>query len=223
MRNPLLLVKIARAAITLVRDPDRLDEVFTIADQLQQTESLDAIIAHVIRDPQGARALDERPRIALDLPAFRKLPDGSFGREVVRYYDEQRLDPSALPYRPAPDGRAFVRAHLYETHDLWHVVTGFGTDVAGEVGLQAFYLAQLPARLAAVLIGIVYLNTFLYRFDDKDARTDAVARGWTLGRAAHPLFGARWNDLWELPLTEVRARFGIPAAGVERPCYAAAA
>lgn len=223
MRNPLVLVKIARAAVILVRDPDRLDEVFTIADQLQQTESLDAIIAHVVRDPQGARALVERPRVALDLAAFRKLPDGSFGREVVRYFDDQRLDPNALPYRASDDGRAFVRAHLYETHDLWHVVTGFQTDVAGEVGLQAFYLAQFPARLAAVLIGLVYLNTFIYRFDDKDARTDAVARGWALGRAARPLFGARWNDLWELPLTEVRARFGIPPGGVERTRFAAAA
>jgi ubiquinone biosynthesis protein Coq4 len=34
----------------------------------------------------------------------------------------------------------------YETHDIWHVVTGFHTDVAGELGLQAFYLAQFPGR-----------------------------------------------------------------------------
>jgi ubiquinone biosynthesis protein Coq4 len=27
---------------------------------------------------------------------------------------------------------------------VWHVATGFSTDIAGELGLEAFYAAQLP-------------------------------------------------------------------------------
>jgi ubiquinone biosynthesis protein COQ4 len=102
-----------------------------------------------------------------------------------------------------------VRAHLYETHDFWHVMTGFDTDVAGEVGLQAFYLAQFPARLAAVLIGLMFLNTFLYRFDDRDRRMDAMVRGWKLGRDARPLFGVRWDTMWSTPLADVRAQYRL--------------
>jgi ubiquinone biosynthesis protein Coq4 len=209
MRNPLSLVKIARAGITLVRDPDRLGEVFEIADGLADTGSIDAIIDHVRRDPGGASALVEHPRVQLDLPTLRTLPDGSFGREAARFLDARGLDPGNLPHRPASDARSFVRAHLYETHDLWHVATGFDTDVAGEVGLQAFYLAQFPARLAAILLGLMFMNTFLYRFDDRDRRMEAMVRGWQLGRAARPLFGVRWDTLWTTPLEEVRARHGL--------------
>lgn len=104
---------------------------------------------------------------------------------------------------------SWVRAHLFETHDLWHVATGFDTDVAGEVGLQAFYLAQFPTRLATMLIAIVFINTLIYGFEDRAARMDSIVRGWTLGRTAGSLIGVRWNDLWEVPLDDVRAQLGV--------------
>jgi ubiquinone biosynthesis protein Coq4 len=209
MRNPLRFVKLARAGVSLVRDPDRLGEVFEIADSLSDSTSVDAIVEHVRRDPAGARALVEHPRVTVDLGQLRALPDGSFGREAARFLDDRGLDPASLPRRDADDPGSFVRAHLYETHDLWHVATGFDTDVAGEVGLQAFYLAQFPARLATVLLGLMFMNTFLYSFDDRDRRMDAMVRGWQLGRAARPLFGVRWDTLYATPISEVRAQFGL--------------
>jgi ubiquinone biosynthesis protein COQ4 len=186
MRNPLTLVKLAVAAVRLVRDTDRLDEVFAIADSLDEGgNELQLIVDHAHRDPQGARALRERPRVELDLPRLRTLPDGTFGREVARFFDERGLDPASIPRLEHTDATSWLRAHLYETHDLWHVATGFETDVAGEVGLQAFYQAQMPTRLSTILIGLVFLNTFLFEFDDRDRRMAEIARGWTLGRALH--------------------------------------
>lgn len=214
MQNPLVLVKIARAAVRLVRDPNRLDEVFAIADQLEQTEAIDAIVDFVRRDPAGASALVERPRVSIDLPRLRALPEGTFGREVARFFDTNGLDPASLPKMPATDPRGFVRAHLYETHDLWHVATGFSSDVPGEIGLQAFYLAQFPARLAVILLGLMFMNTFLYRFDEREPRMDELARGWQMGKHARPFFGVRWNDLWDVPLADVRARLGVTATPV---------
>lgn len=40
---------------------------------------------------------------------------------------------------------------LSQTHDLWHVITGFDTTVVGEIGLQAFHLTQFPYPLASAL------------------------------------------------------------------------
>lgn len=211
MPNPLAAFRIARAALRLVRDPNRLDEVIAMADDLGDSPAFDAIVRHVEAMPGGRAAMAERPRVDLDLPRLRQLADGTFGREAARFLDARGLDPADLPRRPADDGPAWVRAHLYETHDLWHVVTGFDTDVAGELGLQAFYLAQFPARLAAAILAIGFINTFLYAFDERDARTDAIARGWQLGKAARPFLAVRWADLWTLPLAEVRARLGVTA------------
>lgn len=221
MQNPLVLARIARAAVRLVRDPNRLDEVIAMADQLGEGPAFAAIIEHVERMPGGRTVMTDRPRVEIDLPRLRQLADGTFGREAARFLDARGLDPADLPRRPADDGKAWVRAHLFETHDLWHVVTGFDTDVAGELGLQAFYLAQFPARLAAAILAIGFLNTFLYAFDDRDARVDAIARGWQLGKTARPFLGVRWADLWSLPLAEVRARLNITAPIAARAAAAA--
>ena len=211
--RPLALFRMARAAYRLVKDPTRLDEVIAIADDIGANHAqFRPIVDHVRTTAIGAAALRDRPRVDLVLARLRLLPDGSFGREAARFLDDRRLDPEDLPRRPAADEYAWLHAHLFETHDLWHVVTGFDTDVAGEAGLQAFYLAQFPARLASVLLAVVFLNTFLFRFDDRDPRMEAIVRGWQLGKAARPLTGVDWNQLWELPLAEVRARLGLPAA-----------
>lgn len=148
------------------------------------------------------------------------------GRELAGLGFEQRdhlrhvplgagLDPAALPSLRADDGHAYVRAHLYETHDVWHVLTGFATDVAGELGLQAFYVAQLPGRLAPALVAGGLVNMILFDFGARDARMRAIVRGWLLGKRARPLFGGRWAELWEEPLDEVRRRYGLDLGSVE--------
>jgi ubiquinone biosynthesis protein Coq4 len=85
------------------------------------------------------------------------------------------------------------------------VVTGFATDVAGELGLQAFYLAQFPGRLAMLLLPLGMLNTMLYARDDVGRRMDEITRGWQMGRAARRLFGIDWSSMWDQPLHEIRA------------------
>lgn len=210
MLKPLQLVKIAVAGWRLVKDPNRLDEVIAIADDLGNSPAFDDILDHVRTQPGGAEAIRDRPRMRVDLPRLRTLPDGTFGREAARFMDERKLDPAALPHRPSTDDATWLRAHLFETHDLWHVATGFDTDVPGEAGLQAFYMAQFPARLAPILLAIVFTNTFLYKFDERDARMDAIAHGWRLGKQAAPLLGVRWDQLWHVPLAEVRARLRLP-------------
>lgn len=204
----------ARGAWRVAKDPGRLDEVIAIADRLGETDAFRAIVAHVVARPAGRAAMAERPRVDLDLPYLRTLPDGSFGREAARFLDQRGLDPADLPHRDATDELSWLRAHLFESHDLWHVATGFDTDVAGEAGLQAFYLAQFPARLATILLAIIFVNTFVWSFDDRDARMDAITRGWQLGKRAEQLLAVRWADLWHVPLVEVRRRLALPVDGV---------
>ena len=103
---------------------------------------------------------------------------------------------AAIPTLPVSDEFTFIRAHLYETHDVWHAVTGFGADVAGELGLQAFYGAQAPSTLPLFLLAMGFLNTAIYSPDERERRIDAIARGWEMGRNAQALFGVRWDELW---------------------------
>lgn len=57
------------------------------------------------------------------------------------------IDPS-----PVQSLQEFIVHRLRETHDIVHVLIGFGTDPTGELGLQAFNLAQNRSPLAVMLI-----------------------------------------------------------------------
>ena len=211
MPSPLAYAKALRAFVRLVRDPTRLDEVFVLAE-LVETEEGAARVAEVFTsDPRSAQVLRDRPRLGeVDLAKLARLPEGTLGRAFADAMIRMKLDPKDIL---VPEGVAsdfdFVRAHLRETHDIWHPVTGFDTDVAGELGLQAFYLAQFQAPLSALLLMVGFANTLFYGMEDRDRRMRAIVRGWLIGKRAEPFFGVRWADMWATPLLEVRRRLRV--------------
>ncbi len=38
---------------------------------------------------------------------------------------------------------------------------------------------------------------------------EALSLGYRTGQRAEPLFGVDWESLWDVPIDEVRSRFGI--------------
>jgi ubiquinone biosynthesis protein Coq4 len=199
-----------RCFVVLARDPRRLDVVFSLRESLDDPAAMAPILSRLRAMPGPAAALRARPRLTLDLPTLRRLPEGTVGRAYARFMDDQGLDPASIPTLGARDDESYLSAHLYETHDLWHVLTGFAPDVAGELGLQAFYLAQLEGPLPVAILAAGMLNT-LGRLDDARARMDAIAHGWALGKAARPFFGLPWAELLGRPLADVRRELGLEA------------
>lgn len=209
-----------RATMSFVRlssDLDRLDEVFTYAQTLMTDENKREGVGFFSGFAWGQKALGERHRLGtVDLEALARLPQGTLGREFADHMKRNGLDLAAIPDLPSRDEGEFIFAHFYETHDIWHVVTGFATDKAGELGLQAFYLAQGgPARLSAMILSAGFLELLLKKgaFEDREARLFQVSRGYVMGKKAKPLFGVRWDDLWEVPLDEVRRSLGVDVVG----------
>src|ERR1700677_2520227 len=130
--------------VDLVRHPEHLDRVFEIADALASRPVFEKMRDHFAADVQGAAALRDKPRLAVRIDALASLPEGTLGRAFADHLKKNGLDPASIPTLAGSTDLEFVRAHLYETHDVWHAVTGFETDVAGELGLQSFYAAQMP-------------------------------------------------------------------------------
>lgn len=206
-------LKLLWSSVRLVRDPNRLDDIFkageNIASDAELSELVDAIAA---TGAEPARSFVTRPRVEIDREALAALAPGTLGREFHEFLAANDLEPDVFLDRAAGNESEYAITHLYETHDLWHVATGFGTDVAGELGLQAFYLAQLPSMLAMLLLPLGLINGMLYDRDDVTRRMDEITRGWRLGKASRPLFGAEWTAMWDTPLSEIRARYGLEVA-----------
>lgn len=203
--------------VKLTKDPTQLDQVFAIAEGFENPARLESLMENFRNVPQHAEALRERPRIGhLELSTMAKHAPGTLGRAVHDELTRLGIDPKDMVL-PEGDGEFdYVRAHMRETHDIWHVVTGFDTDVAGELGLQAFYYAQYRTPLPPLLLSVGMMNTILYAMDDGDRRMRAIVRGWLMGRAAKTFFGIRWAEMFDLPLEEVRRRVGVDVAMVER-------
>lgn len=219
-------VRLVHTVNRLIEDPTRLDVVFELGRRTLTGATLPPELARpevqaYVRKPQSP--------LAVDLPALQKLPAGTLGRTFADWLTAKGYEPGELLEQDRAHGNTETeveryRQHLAGTHDLWHVLTDFDTDVPGEVGLQAFYLAQLRTPLALVLIAAMLLRGLRYADTAIAPCMDAITRGWRMGKAAQPLFGVDWSTLWSTPLSEVRARFALdlePAAALAPTALAA--
>ena len=199
------------AFLRLVRDPlADLSPVFRLATAISDPEYIEEVEASFSSCDHAKLAMQTQPRLgSVDLPALRGLPEGTLGREFARFLDTHQLDIHALPVKGIHDRGGYVVAHLYETHDIWHVMFGFDPSITGELGLQATYASQFPAKLPLLLIPAILLNTLLFSFEETRERMDALVLGWRLGSEAETLIGLRWNELWDVPLQTLQDRFNI--------------
>lgn len=200
----------------LIKDPEnQLDSVFAISAKLAEPKALAQIGDHVAENsPYAKEAFEKMHRVDLKglLATTASLPEDSLGREFAKFVQSRNIDPADIPTLPVKSREDYVQAHLYETHDLWHVLCGFNTDTDGELGLQAFYLAQMPARLSLILLAAGFIHSALFDISEKEHRMSEMFRGWQMGKKAKSLFGVDWNQYWGMPLSQVREHFALSQA-----------
>jgi ubiquinone biosynthesis protein Coq4 len=213
LRNPF---RYALALWRTLRDPSRTDEVAIVQLGLLRTRFArrfvrpGAIAEALARDPRTAPRLDSlRPAVRIDLEALARLPLSTFGRAVASHLGPRGLDPNLVDF-PTRSREELVLNHLYATHDLWHVVTGFGNDLPGEAGIGGFYAAQLDAPpFIALQVSMLFCNSVFFQPATLHERMAAFAAGYEAGRRAKPLFGIEWENLWSTPLQDVREQLGL--------------
>ena len=151
-----------QAAVALLRDPDDLPQVFTIIEALS-FDTLSRIAARFEATPGGRALLAGRPDIVTllaDRAWLAQLPSGSVGRAYLDFVTRENISAEgiraaamtgATGARRLPPPLDYVFARMRDTHDLWHVVTGFHGDLLGEVALLSFIFAQTKNPSIAAL------------------------------------------------------------------------
>ncbi|MDX2167348.1 MAG: Coq4 family protein [Deltaproteobacteria bacterium] len=219
-----------QALRNLIADSQRTDQVFEIIRALSG-DAFDRAWLRFRAHPDGQRLLRERPSLLAtlsDRAALRALPPGSFGRTYAAFMDAAQLDAAGLVqaeaeasqnYAPPDDGPLdpdveFFGDRLRDMHDLWHVLTGYGRDEAGEAANLAFTYAQVPNLgiglivLAGAVLGPRDLTFYWPRY---------LWRAFRRGRRATLLSVAHYEALLPLPLAEVRRQLGVQPVHVAHP------
>jgi ubiquinone biosynthesis protein COQ4 len=207
-----------KGAINLFRDPTKTASVYDIEDGLRHTKATQLALEFVKSDPAVAQIIAQRyTPPPLDLDALLALPTDSLGYSYAAYIKESNFDPNFYRNIEVKDDISYVMLRLRQTHDLWHIVGGFSTDVAGELGLKSFELAQTHRTMSLILLTGGLLSTLTKSPADLDKILECVALGYRSGAKAKPLLAQKWEEQWSKSLSDWRQELGIEIATVYIP------
>jgi ubiquinone biosynthesis protein COQ4 len=194
-----------RAMVELLRDPDKTAQVFIMGIVLN-APLVPRLLMRFAAEPGGNELCAEAPTIdstTVDFARLRSLPETTLGGAYARYLDSHRLDPDLFQAPPGlPPLVAFIAQRIRQTHDIWHVLTGYAPDVRGELALQGFTFAQLkmPSSFLIAAIGTMVRAP---------GEAKNVWDGYRRGRDAVFLPVVRFESHWDDELDLLRARLGI--------------
>ena len=209
----------------LVADPERTELAFSFFDTLGGSDEI--LFQRSLATAAGRRLLAERSSLVhalADREALAALPENSFGRAYLAFAQQNGFAADGLLQAREEAGSSELEAsdpyrewffeRLTVMHDLWHVLTGYGTDQAGEAHLLAFSLAHMPIRSIRVVSLLLLLraprqNRFFFHRGLLAARRR--------GRRSAPLISARFEELLARPLEAVRNELGIAPLAETHP------
>ncbi len=199
------------------------EAVFSLAAPLVKKE-FDRFAA----DSAGQRMLEERP-VILDLLTDTKklaaMPAGSFGRayhdfmsrmnvsDAKSFASLARVDEICARLGWGDDVAWFVERQS-NSHDLFHVLSGYGSDLAGEGAVIWFSYGQFPMPvLWPAMAGVAALRPRVGWRRWHNYLRQAHRRG----EQAKPLVCVDYERDFPLPLEQVRRKYGITSIEEAHP------
>jgi ubiquinone biosynthesis protein COQ4 len=214
----------------LVEDKEDTEQVFHIIEATKGRRSLRQ--AHdFIRSPEGQRFLADGVDIPAMLDDHARWADcgpNSVAAHYIAFMKREGLSAAGLvaeSHKWAPpenlprDLTQWYFDRLRDTHDLFHVLTGYGRDALGEASLLGFSYEQNHNT------GILFIAYAGARQIGKVSGTKAplfaaIKEGRKLGKAAAKISHQDIAALMREDITEARARMNIGKPEVYRQCLA---
>jgi ubiquinone biosynthesis protein COQ4 len=167
--------------------------------------------------PAGRDLLERRPSfrdVCINLAMLQACPPASLGHWYTEFMSIHGLDEEHYLGLAIENGallendaaRAWYHTRIDASHDIRHVLSGYGPDVLGEVCLLSFRFGQIrhPGILALVLLG--FLNLI---FTSRGPVVGPLLEAYRRGRRAGLLDLLPWEDCFAQPLSAHRATLGL--------------
>ena len=212
----------------LIKDKEDTSLVFKIFESLPSKGFLPRVRKLSLSD-HGAmlRANEPRlPEILDDHTALRRTPKGSLAHAYCDFMEAEGLSAAGLVAeaerlgRPKyPDLVQWFMERSRDTHDLFHILTGYGRDALGEACVLLFTHGQAPSQ-GHLLIGYAGAANIKKTLKGSKAPVmGAVRQAQRTGKGAPPLIAQPIRELLAQPLEDVRTLLRIPQPTVYRECH----
>jgi ubiquinone biosynthesis protein COQ4 len=212
----------------LIKDKENTALVFKIFESLPSRDFLPRV-ARLALSEKGEELRRHEPflpEILDDHAALRRTPKGSLAHAYCDFMEAEGLSAAGLvaEYERAgrpryPDLVEWFINRSRDTHDLFHVLTGYGRDALGEQCVLLFTHGQAPSQ-GHLLIGYAGAANIRKKVQGSKAPVfGAVREAHRTGKGAPPLIEQSIRDLLPRPIEEVRAALRIPEPRLYRECH----
>jgi len=221
-------VKAWRHFRKLTADKEDTEQVFHIIEALKSRKGAKQAADFVQSAPGRALLSDNRELVTMldDHSNWADCAEDSVAKHYVRFMKREGLTAAGLAeesyqwlpkdHRPE-DLYEWYFERLRDTHDLFHILTGYGRDGLGELSLLGFSYAQNhnPGVLFIAYAGARQMKKVS---GSKAPIYAAIREGQRLGRAAAKLGHQNVEELMHEPLGAARERLGIGKPETYREC-----
>jgi ubiquinone biosynthesis protein Coq4 len=162
--------------------------------------------------PEVAKELENlvgyHPKI--DLDKLIEYPEGSLGREYAEHMKRNHLQPLNISPELEDVAQRNVFALRYVvTHDIFHVLLGFDTSYAGEIGVLTFAATQNYSQSLKVGFWFAKILYPIIALTQIKAILENQRKGKELAQKAKFLLGYRFEEHWNESLDKVREDLGL--------------
>ncbi|WP_298466223.1 Coq4 family protein [uncultured Erythrobacter sp.] len=212
----------------LMKDKEDTSLVFKIFESLPSKDFLPRVRDLTLSERGQALRLSEPslPEILDDHAALRKTPKGSLGHAYCDFMESEGLTAAGLVAeaesldRPKYDDLLqWFMDRTRDTHDLFHVLTGYGRDALGEQCVLLFTHGQSPSQ-GHLLIGYAgAANIKKMAWGSKAPVIGAANQAKRTGKGAPRMIEQSIRELLTMPIDDVRAKLRIPEPTQYRECH----
>ena len=203
----------------LIKDKENTAEVSPIFESLPWRDAYNAATAFLSTE-RGQRIRASEPSLVAvldDHAALRQLPAGTLAHAYCDFMEREGLSAQGLvdelnkyrrPDQYFDDQASWYFDRVRDTHDLMHIISGFGRDALGEQCVLAFTYSQQPA-LAHLFLGYAGALEIWKRGKVRVPIFRAVREAQRMGKACPRLIEQPILELLATPLADLRAQLKI--------------
>lgn len=154
-----------------------------------------------------------------DLHELADLPRGTLGHAYGTHMLANGLRPDFYESLEATSDAIYIRNRIYQTHDIVHVLCGYTTSTLDESGVTGFYFGQqdryhgagggLLMQHSMIQQGAVFLHAGVHDPADGRLQIRSFIDKYNRGYGARPFLSFHLEDMFAVPLEDVRRRIGI--------------